>query len=523
MSGPAGAQVRVADVCAHELLADAVLVGVAEPTAAPVSAIDLLLPAAALDAPVSRRGMAVLALDVHRGADQASHLIDVVLRRAATAASSLVVVVGVAEPLAEATRALAAQLGLPLLVAGGGVSSTDLVVTMRELVTAPHQSAAELLLAVSRGLRRSRSRLADVVGVLSSALPGANVYACAGPHLVVAGEPVLTMPEEVVAHRQPGEIVHDGVGAAVLPIEGLGGDVALWLVAERARVGRLWLDTAGAALALCEGAVLAWWAREQSSYERDARMRAALLAEILDNAQALTRSVTEQAARAEWQLEGWHTGVHFQFSPAAPSALTVRTLAAQLERTGLKASSLVERTDGWSAWRTTHLEPGPDHSRELARRIEKDLHQPPAGHRIAVGIGSPQRDVGGIGVTLAEARQAALIAATSARPVSVRVLQEAGPSRLLLGWYSSEAFADYARELLAPLLDNGEPEVLRTLEAYLERACSASQTARALGVHRNTVAQRVAKAERVLGTTTATADNRLALQLALRVVRTRTS
>ena len=42
--------------------------------------------------------------------------------------------------------------------------------------------------------------------------------------------------------------------------------------------------------------------------------------------------------------------------------------------------------------------------------------------------------------------------------------------------------------------------MLRTLEAYLERACSASQTARALGVHRNTVTLRVAKAERVLGT-----------------------
>ncbi|QQS01059.1 MAG: hypothetical protein IPK37_00720 [Austwickia sp.] len=64
-------------------------------------------------------------------------------------------------------------------------------------------------------------------------------------------------------------------------------------------------------------------------------------------------------------------------------------------------------------------------------------------------------------MTLAEARQAALIAATSARAVSVRVLQEVGPSRLLLGWYSSEAFADYARELLAPLLGNDEPEVLR--------------------------------------------------------------
>ena len=112
-------------------------------------------------------------------------------------------------------------------------------------------------------------------------------------------------------------------------------------------------------------------------------MRAALLAEILENTQALSRTVTEQAARAQWQLEGWHTGFHVQFSPAAPSALSVRTLAGQLERTGLTASSLVERTDGWSAWLTTHHEPGPDHARSLARRVEEDLRVPPPGHRIA--------------------------------------------------------------------------------------------------------------------------------------------
>ena len=520
MSAATGRQVRVADVCAHSLLAEARLYGVGAPTSTPVGAVDLLVPARVLHADLTRRGLAVLALDVTDAPDHQAHLVDVVLRRAATAGSSLVVVVGLDAPVAEATRALATQLSLPLLIAGAGVSSTELVVALRELVATPQQPIADLLLDVSRRLRRSRENLEEVLHALGAALPEANVYACAGPRQVVGGGPRLTAPEDVVRHREPAEIIGDGFGAAVLPVEGLAGDVAIWIVAERERAGRLWLDAASAALLLCEGAVLAWLARQQSSYDRDARMRSALLAEILENAGGITRSASEQAARAEWQLEGWHTGIHFHFSPSAPSALTVRTLAGQLERTGLKPTSLVERTDGWSAWLTTQREPGPDHARGLARQIEADLRQPPPGHGVAVGIGSPQRDLGGIGVTLAEARQAALIAAGSSRPVSVRVLQEVGPSRLLLGWYSSEAFADYAREPLAPLIGSDEPEVLRTLEAYLERACSASQTARALGVHRNTVAQRVAKAERVLGTTTATADNRLALQLALRVTRT---
>lgn len=523
MSTPEVTQVRATDICAHRLLTDAELFGVERPRSTPVVAVDLVVPEKVLSASLTPKGVAVLALDVHGPAEHRGHLIDVALRRASTTGSAMLIVVGAQLPLTAATRALAAQLDMPLLVASDASSSTELVVSLRELVATPHQPLANLLLDVTRRLRRAPQRLDDVISILEAALPGANVYACAGAELVVAGTPRRTSPAEVVTHRTPGDVLGDGFGAAVAPIEGLAGDIALWLVAERDRVGRLWLDAAGAALGLCSGAVLTWLAREQARHDKDARTRSALLAEILENGQGITRVVTEQAARVGWQLEGWHTGVHLRFTPASPSALTVRALAEQLEHTGLKPDSLVERTDGWSAWLTSHREPGPDHARHIARRIEEDLRRTPPGVAIAVGIGSPHRDIEGISATLAEARQAALIATTSAKPVSVRVLQEVGPSRLLLGWYSSDAFADYAGELLGPLIDNDEPEVLRTLEAYLERACSASQTARALNVHRNTVTQRIAKAERVLGTSTATADNRLALQLALRVVRARPS
>ena len=102
--------------------------------------------------------------------------------------------------------------------------------------------------------------------------------------------------------------------------------------------------------------------------------------------------------------------------------------------------------------------------------------------------------------------------------MTLRVMQELGPSRLLLGWHASEALGDYSREILGGLLDESEAEVLVTLQAYLERACSTAQTARALGLHRNTVSKRIARAESILGTTTAAADTRLALQLAIRVL-----
>jgi DNA-binding PucR family transcriptional regulator len=100
--------------------------------------------------------------------------------------------------------------------------------------------------------------------------------------------------------------------------------------------------------------------------------------------------------------------------------------------------------------------------------------------------------------------------------VVVRITQDLGSSRMLLGWYGSDAFRDLAEEIVAPLLALGDSELVRTLAAYLDRACSASHTARMLGVHRNTVNQRIARAEQALGTPLTDADTRLALQLALR-------
>jgi len=58
----------------------------------------------------------------------------------------------------------------------------------------------------------------------------------------------------------------------------------------------------------------------------------------------------------------------------------------------------------------------------------------------------------------------------------------------------------------------------RTLGAYLDSESSLAATAAVLGVHRNTVAQRVARIERLLGVSLSDPEQRLALQLACRAV-----
>lgn len=510
-------RVRVSDVCGMPLLRDARLLGVEAPTSDPVHVVDLVVPDRAMSESLRAQAVVVLALD-SAGVIAGAHLVDVVLRRAHDASAAVVVVTGQSGPVSEATSALAAWLHMPLLVAEAGVSSVELAVELRRMVSDPDAPRLEVVQSALRQLPRGPRSPQEIRATIEALLPETNVFVLAGRGLALEGAPRDVSADTVVSYTEETYIQHDEVLAVVLPLDGLDGATSWWLVAERRRAGRLWLESASALLALHSGSLLTWLVREQAGLERDAGIRSTLLTEVMEHGDHAPPEVQELLARSGWQLDGWHTGVHLRFHPRTPSALAMRSVARDLAAIGLTEHSLVERTDGWSAWVTSQAEPTLAETRRLGRTIEAVL-QPPVDTRVVVGIGAPHRDASGIGRTLAEARQACAIASGGTRPVTVRVLQELGPSRLLLGWYASDALTDYSREILGGLLDPAEAEVLFTLQAYLERACSTAQTARALGLHRNTVSKRIARAERILGIQVSTPDTRLALQLALRVLR----
>ncbi|NUR90911.1 MAG: helix-turn-helix domain-containing protein, partial [Nonomuraea sp.] len=62
------------------------------------------------------------------------------------------------------------------------------------------------------------------------------------------------------------------------------------------------------------------------------------------------------------------------------------------------------------------------------------------------------------------------------------------------------------------------PDLVETLTVYLEAESSLIEAAAVLGVHRNTIARRVARIEQLLGVDLADPDTRLALHLACRVI-----
>lgn len=515
--------VRVDDLRALPAMASATLLGGAAALGSPVTDVMLVEPEQVMSCELAAEAAVVFAIEAGPGAVHRQHLLDLLLRRAHNANATAVIVVGMEGAVPIATCRLADRLRLPTLVASVDLTPLELAVELRVTVLAPQAEQGRMLVRLALSLETTTD-LPQVLAAVASAIDAASVSACTAQGVVFAGPTPTTPLARIVAARSAVFFEEDGVSSAVLPVTGIGSVPSLWVVAERRDTGLLWRRIAVQALTLARGGILGWLAQRQSEAERDARLRSTLLTEILEHGEAIAKGVVEQATMAGWQLSGWHTGIHFRFPEgSAVPAFAADTLATRLANAGVHLNALVERTDGWSTWLTSADAPGPGHARRLGETLTALLTDGSAwlgDLTVGIGIGSPQRDVPGIAATLAEARQAAAIAASSGKPVSSRVVQDLGASRLLLGWYSSGAFGDYAAQMLRPLLDSAETEVLTTLEAYLDRSCSAMQTARVLGIHRNTVTQRIARAERILGTSLAHSDTRLALQLALRVAHT---
>jgi DNA-binding PucR family transcriptional regulator len=122
--------------------------------------------------------------------------------------------------------------------------------------------------------------------------------------------------------------------------------------------------------------------------------------------------------------------------------------------------------------------------------------------------------------SLSEAKDACTIAELGGKNWDIQHVDEMGVRRILLGWYASESFSEFATTLLASIRDaDSDGELLLTLETYLDANCSPTETATSLNIHRNTVINRVERLRSLLRVDLNEPDERLALQLACRVVK----
>ena len=526
--GDGGARVvTIAQLLARPALAEATLVGGAAGTQRVVTDVVMV---SARSRPSADPALEDVLLVLGNADEQAdTYYIDIALRTAHDSGVSGVLVSAVGGPPPLAATRLADKWGLPLLT----VPVSDLLPLadqLRQVVAASHVVRSQVLLRVVDELRRApqSTGMDPALSTLSANLDG-QVALLGQGGTVVAGSPLGEPPVGSLGDR-PTVVTDDGHVDVVQPLQLAPRERAsFWLVCRLHDPTPTWRDLVGDALAVACWYVATRLVAERLERERDARFRLGVLNAVLAGSSRPDGALMRQLGVMGWRVDAWCSGIHLATSGDS-DALTVLTrteeLTHLLEAAGVHGA-IVERADGWSMWLSDDTEPATVSYRRTVDRVREAVEAFVArspGVHVHVGIGRPYQGLVGLRKSLEEAQEAATIARASGSACEVRHIDEMGLRRILVGWYTSDSFAELAHTLLTPVLqEDRAEELLQTLETYLDCESSATQAAALLNLHRNTVINRIERLRSLLTADLDDSDERLAVQLACRVVKLKRS
>jgi hypothetical protein len=209
-----------------------------------------------------------------------------------------------------------------------------------------------------------------------------------------------------------------------------------------------------------------------------------------------------------WHVEGFNRAVWL--APVRPSGRAGDQLTELVRAAWLRARPtwpLVAEDDGWISWSST----GDADDVTALRTTLAGFRETAAAHGLVVGVGRPERGVAGLMRSVAEARLAAHVARDSG-PGGVQWFDQVG-APAVLAWLPTAEIAQVAELCLQDLMAAKDAGTLvETVLAVLDCGGSLSQASQRLGVHRNTVLTRVARA-RQLGLDFEDPAQRLALHV----------
>lgn len=452
-----------------------------------------------------------------------SYAIDIVLRAASDAGSSGVVIARPAEPIAVAPRRLADRLALPLLDSSQDVLT--LVDRLRELVSRPERALASTMMRSVAALHRAagKGELSEVLRVLDEALFGRSAIVGHEGRAMLGAE--IESHDGLLKHNTSFTMTEVGEGRAraSFPLVPVAGELpALWIVVEKQNPIGGWARLAEELIRVASQYVIVSILTERIDKERDARFALGTLNTILSTDQ-VNPALMRQLSILGWRVDGWCTAVHLAVSGGTgDSGAWSRSSSLREALRGAGVSGpVIEQPEAWTSWAVTEREPTPESYRALTTSLRSSLWgivDAEGAVRVAVGIGRPYRGILGLRRSISEAHEAVTIAQAGGARLSVQHIDELGVERVLYNWYSSPALTSFSRTLLAPLAGLEDGELVRTLEVYLDNESSATTAGDVLGVHRNTIINRLARIRNVIAVDLDDADQRLALQLACRVV-----
>ncbi|GGM60634.1 PucR family transcriptional regulator [Microbacterium saperdae] len=440
---------------------------------------------------------------------------DAALRRAADAQVA-VLVLHRTSVVTAATRALADRLDVVLLACANPWATS---LALRDRLTGGDDALIRMMTALIEAVQQAGPDVADVLHAAGRHLGRTILHVDTAGRVLAPLDGTASVPRPTDARASLSgvliEDIDDGVLASV-PVQS-GVIAPSWLrvslpaaAASEVAAVRLALP----AIALAVGHRLSV---RRVIDEREARWRTALIGELTEAGEAPSASTLRRALELGWRVEGWHIGIRVVTRADVDIVAMRYEIVEALGGEGLDAD-VVEQSDGWAAWLTFELQPTLAEVTAAAQAVRRAQLRWNEHFPTHVGIGRVLHGPSGITASLSEAGDAARLAGS--RPQSGHFLHvdRLGLAQLLLAWTQTDTFQPAALELLAPLREQTTGDLLRTLASYLDAESSIVETASVLGIHRNTVAERIQRIQRILAVDLQDAETRLALHLACRTV-----
>ncbi|KLU62447.1 purine catabolism regulatory protein [Peptococcaceae bacterium CEB3] len=142
-----------------------------------------------------------------------------------------------------------------------------------------------------------------------------------------------------------------------------------------------------------------------------------------------------------------------------------------------------------------------------------------AGPTLSIASGDLYRDLSKVPQAYREAASALAVSRALGRRDTLALYHELGVYRLLLS-AGRETQTEFYQETLAPLAaagEHGQKALLLTLETFLNFQGNIKQAAEQLGIHRQTLRHRLRKIEELTGLKASDPEDRLKLQLGLKL------
>jgi PucR-like helix-turn-helix protein/diguanylate cyclase with GGDEF domain len=408
--------------------------------------------------------------------------------------------------MSASSATLAERLGVAVLVIDD--DPVDLALTLAGQVSAP---AATRALRVARCAERlaEESSIRGVLGVLNAELRPVTV--------------ALLVGDTVAAGRASAVANHPDARRLGVEVTDTGGRAWGELVASIPAGGAASAGQVESVLRLARPPLVAAWAHSRvhtaarADQERATfRLLRRLASEPAAGASGAPAPVPSRevsapswASELGWQVDGTNRAVWI--SPARPEDTETTAELTELVRAAWRRHltdwPVVADGDGWVSWHGGAGADDPVATRQAIRAVTGAARR----HALVLGVGGAHQGIAGLMRSVTEARLAAHVALDSG-PGSVQWFDQVG-ARAALAWLPRGQIGRVADLCLTDLMAARDRDVLvRTVLAVLDCGGSLSQASTRLGVHRNTVLSRVARA-RELGLEVDDPARRLALHV----------